>query len=348
MSSTSNKEVRFSKIPTTYPFPGEHLTVSETNIDLDAPLKEGEFLLKLLVLSVDPYMRARMRDPSIKSYFPPFSVGKPMNGGTVSVVVKSNNDKFKEGDIVTGFSNFQEYTLGTKETAPAFEVRKEPKENGIPLTNFVGILGMPGLTAYAGLLRYGKPKEGETLYISAASGAVGQIVGQLGKVLGLYVVGSAGSDDKVEYLKEIGFDDAFNYKTAGDLTTKLAEVCPKGIDIYFENVGGKMLEAVINNCNAFGRIVACGMISQYNLEKPEGIHNIMQVVTKRLRIEGFIVSDSADMEQDFRRDMIKWISEGKIKYRETVVDGIEATPQAMIDMLQGKNFGKQVIKVADL
>ncbi|KAI9499161.1 hypothetical protein BDB00DRAFT_783252 [Zychaea mexicana] len=344
-----NKQVIFSKIPTTYPLSGEHITVQTSSIDLDAPLGESQFILKLLVLSVDPYMRGRMRDSSVKSYFPAFTLGEPMNGGSMSVVLKSNNNKFKEGDLVYGgMGSFQEYILVTKETEALYVVRNDPKKTGIPLTNYVGALGMPGMTAYVGLFKYGAPKKGETIYISAASGAVGQLVGQISKTLGLYVVGSAGSDDKVAYLKEIGFDAAFNYKTADDLTEKLREVCPKGIDIYFENVGGQMLEAVLNNCNLFGRIIACGMISQYNRERPEGIHNLMLVVGKRLRMEGFIFSDETEMEEAFRKDMTKWVLEDKFKYRETVAIGIEQTPQAMYDMLIGNNFGKQVVKVADL
>ncbi|KAI9499164.1 hypothetical protein BDB00DRAFT_948886 [Zychaea mexicana] len=351
MPATPNKQVIFSKVPTTYPVPGEHITVQDSTIDLTAPLEEGQFILKLLTLSVDPYMRGRMRDASIKSYSPAFPLGKPMTGDTMNVVVKSNNANFKEGDLVygkTGCGIFAEYSVISKGMEPMFEVRNEPKETGLPITNYVGVLAMPGMTAYVGLLKFGAPKKGETLYVSAASGAVGQLVGQIGKTLGLHVVGSAGSDDKVAYLKEIGFDAAFNYKKVDNLTEKLREVCPNGIDIYFENVGGQMLEAVITNCNQFGRIVACGMISQYNREKPEGIHNLMQVVAKRLRIEGFIVGDSVEMKEPFRKDMTKWLLEGKIKYRETVANGIEQTPQAMVDVLRGDNFGKQVVKVADL
>ncbi|KAI9484436.1 hypothetical protein BDB00DRAFT_792865 [Zychaea mexicana] len=333
----------FSKIPTTYPVPGEHITVKDSTIDLDAPLEEGQFILKLLSLSVDPYMRGRMRDASIKSYSPAFPLGKPMTGDTVNVVVKSNNANFKEGDLVY-----------SKTGCGIFAVRNEPKKTGIPITNYVGVLAMPGMTAYVGAraklpsLKLGAPKKGEKLHVSAASGAVGQLVGQIGKTLGLHVFGSAGFDDKVAYLKEIGFDAAFNYKKVDNLTEKLREVCPNGIDIYFEIVGGQMLEAVITNCNQFGRIVGCGMIAQYNREKPEGIHNLMQVVAKRLRIEGFIVGDSVEMKEPFRKDMTKWLLEGKIKYRETVANGIEQTPQALVDVLRGDNFGKQVVKVADL
>ncbi|KAI9278688.1 hypothetical protein BDA99DRAFT_455583 [Phascolomyces articulosus] len=351
MPATPNKQVIFAKIPTTYPVPGEHIKVEDSAIDLDAPLAEGSFILKLLALSVDPYMRGRMRDASIESYLPAFPLGKPMTGDTMNVVVKSNNPNFKEGDLVYGKTAcgiFSEYSVITKELEPYFEVRNDPKETGLPITNYVGVLGMPGMTAYVGLLKFGAPKKGETLYVSAASGAVGQLVGQIGKTLGMYVTGSAGSDEKVEYLKEIGFDAAFNYKKVDNLTEKLKEVCPKGIDVYFENVGGQMLEAVIDNMNKFGRIVACGMISQYNREKPEGIHNLMQVVAKRLRIEGFIVGDSVEMIEPFRKDMTQWLLEGKIKYRETVADGIDQTPYALIDVLNGRNFGKQVVNVANL
>ncbi|KAI8140402.1 hypothetical protein BJV82DRAFT_581365 [Fennellomyces sp. T-0311] len=346
----SNKQVIFSKVPTGYPVPGEDITVQESTFDLDAPVAEGEFVLKLLALSVDPYMRGRMRDPAIKSYSPAFPLGKPMTGDTMNVVVKSNNPNFKEGDLVyglTGCGVFSEYFTVTKQMVPFFEVRNDPKETGLPISNYVGVLAMPGMTAYVGLLKFGAPKKGETLYVSAASGAVGQLVGQIGKTLGLHVVGSAGSDEKVAYLKEIGFDGAFNYKTS-DTNEKLSELCPNGIDIYFENVGGEMLEAVIDHANQFGRIIACGMISQYNREKPQGIHNLMKVVAKRLRIEGFIVGDSVEMKAPFRKDMTKWLLDGQIKYRETIADGIDKTPQALVDVLRGNNFGKQVVKVADL
>ncbi|KAJ8658771.1 hypothetical protein O0I10_005497 [Lichtheimia ornata] len=350
MAPTPNSQVIFSKIPTTYPVAGEHMTINHTTIDLDAPLGDGEILIKQLVLSVDPYMRGRMRDPSIESYIPAFTLGKPMTGDSMGVCLKSNNPHFKEGDYIYGVSGhgaFENYVVVPAAETKFYVVRNEPKTNGLPITNYVGVLALPGLTAYVGLLKYGKPKAGETLYVSAASGAVGQIVGQIGKVLGLHVVGSAGSDEKVQYLKEIGFDAAFNYKTC-DVDGKLGELCPNGIDVYFENVGGKMLEAVINHANRFGRIVACGMVSQYNREKPEGIHNLMQVVTKRLRIEGFIVGDSAaEMEEQFRKDVTQWLLEGKIKYREDIAYGIEKTPDALIAVLRGENFGKQVVKIAD-
>ncbi|ORY98168.1 hypothetical protein BCR43DRAFT_557123 [Syncephalastrum racemosum] len=346
----ANKQVLFTKIPTTFPVAGEHMQVKESSFDLDVSLAENEYVIKNLALSVDPYMRGRMRDASIKSYSPAFPLNKPMTGNTMSVVVKSNNPEVKEGDLVygtTGAGVFEEYTKVTGPLLNYYKVRNDPKSTGLPITNYLGVLGMPGMTAYVGLKKFGNPKAGETLYVSAASGAVGQLVGQIGKVLGMHVVGSAGSDEKVAYLKEIGFDGAFNYKTS-DANQKLGELCPKGIDVYFENVGGAMLEAVINHMNWYGRIVACGMISQYNREKPEGVHNLMQVVAKRLRIEGFIVGDSMDMEAEFMKQVTEWLQQGKIKYRESVADGIEKTPDALIDVLRGNNFGKQVVKIADL
>ncbi|KAI9280082.1 hypothetical protein BY458DRAFT_431112 [Sporodiniella umbellata] len=347
VAQTKNTQIIFSKIPTTYPAIGEHMTIEESEIDLEANIPQGSVLLKTLCLSVDPYMRGRMREASKKSYSPAFPLGQPMNGHVMAEVIKTANDKFKQGDLVYGMSSFADYALIPEAYTSFLEVRNEAKSSGIPLTNYVGILGMPGMTAYVGLIKYGKPKKGETLYVSAASGAVGQLVGQIGKILGMYVVGSAGSDEKVAYLKEIGFDAAFNYKTQ-DSAVALPELCPKGIDVYFENVGGKMLEDVINNANTFARIVCCGMISQYNLEKPEPVHNLVQIVAKSLEMRGFIVSNSMEMQDEFRKEVTAWIQNGQIKYRESIAEGIEQAPQALVDVLKGKNFGKQVVKVAKL
>jgi NADPH-dependent curcumin reductase CurA len=194
------------------------------------------------------------------------------------------------------------------------------------------------------LFAIGKPKKGETLFVSAASGAVGQLVGQLGKEFGLRVVGAAGSDDKVDYLKTIGFDDAFNYKTE-NISEALGRTCPDGIDLYFENVGGETLEAVITHMNVFGRIIACGMISQYNTQEPYGVKNLVNIVGKRIRFEGFIVSDHPELEPEFLTKVIALLQEGKFKYRESISEGIETTPEALLDVLKGNNFGKQVVKV---
>ncbi|KAI8140326.1 hypothetical protein BJV82DRAFT_562704 [Fennellomyces sp. T-0311] len=344
---TTNTQVIFSKIPTSMPVIGEHLTLRKSTIDLDAPLADGEFLVKLLSLSIDPYMRLRMREAHIESYISAFELDKPLINFTISVCLKSNNPKFKEGDIVETFGPFEEYTVVTPEQAGGYTVLKDAKESGLPLSNYLGALGLAGFTAYVGLFKYGNPKAGETMYVSSASGGVGQCAGQIGKILGLRVVGSAGTDEKVAYLKEIGYDAAFNYRTE-DIDAKLTEYCPNGIDIDFENVGGKMLDIVIEHMNTFGRIVGCGMISQYNREKHEGIHNIFQIVTKSIRMEGFIVSNSPEMHEAFRKDVSKWLQEGKMKYKETVLEGIEKTPEAILDIFNGKNFGKLYVKVADL
>ncbi|KAI8333476.1 hypothetical protein BC941DRAFT_434819 [Chlamydoabsidia padenii] len=340
----TNTQIIFSKIPTTWPVIGEHITINKSEIDLDAPLADGEFILKTLVLSVDPYMRGRMRDPTIVSYAPPFLVNEPMSGHTMKEVIKSKNSNFKEGDYVYGLGTHEEYSIMNDELAKVYGLvlRNEPKTNGIPISNYLGILGMPGMTAYVGLYKFGDLKEGETIYISAASGAVGQVAGQIAKAQGLRVVGSAGTDEKVAHLRELGFDGAFNYKTE-DTDEKLTELCPDGIDIYFENVGGKMLEIVLKHINFFGRIIACGMISQYNLAESEKVGNLMTIVAKSIKFQGYIVFNSPEMEPQFLKDVTQMILDKKIKYQESHAHGIEKTPEALLDVLNGKNFGKQVV-----
>ncbi|KAI9270755.1 hypothetical protein BDA99DRAFT_434548 [Phascolomyces articulosus] len=343
-----NTQVIFNKIPTNYvPVAGEHMVIHESEFDLDAPLSDGQFMTKQLALSIDSYMRGRMRDPSIPSYVSAFEIGKPLLCGTMSSVVKSSNPLFKEGDLVySSGGRFEQYSLVDGNEAKDYKIRNESKETGLPPSYSLGILGMPGFTAYVGMMKFGHPKKDETLYVSAAASSVGQLAGQLGKRFGMYVVGSAGSDKKMTYLKEIGFDDAFNYKT-DDISTNLDKQCPKGIDVYFDNVGGKTLEAAIAHCNHFSRIVACGMISQYS-ENPETPHNLMELIKRRVQLTGYIVSDHADMEDEFRKNITQWLLAGEINYKESVADGIEKAPEALIDVLQGKNLGKQIVKVADL
>ncbi|KAG0004283.1 hypothetical protein BGZ79_009773 [Entomortierella chlamydospora] len=338
-----NKSVTFLKYPQEYPVPGEHFAV-ETN-ELHVELKEGDVLLRNLYISLDPYMRGKMRNA--KSYTAGFQIGKTMDASGVSEVIESKNATFPVGTVVTGFVGWEQYSVisGAQGLRPI----ANPRNPKIPLSSYVGVLGMPGLTAYSSLKIIGQPKSGETIFISAASGAVGQIVGQISKRLGLRVVGSAGSDEKVDFLlKELKFDAAFNYKK-GSILENLRAAAPEGVDIYFENVGGETLEAALEMMNTHGRIIACGMISVYNTTAPYGVRNLFHIIGKRITIRGFIVSDFAqECGADFAKDVGSWLANGDIIYKEDIADGIDNAPDAFVGMLQGKNFGKQVVKIADL
>ncbi|KAF9962989.1 hypothetical protein BGZ70_007731 [Mortierella alpina] len=339
-----NKSVVFLKHPTEFPVVGEHFAVQAK--DLNPDLKENDVLLRNLFISLDPYMRGRMRNAT-NSYVGGFQIGQPLNGSGVSEVVESKNASYPVGTIVTGSVGWEEYTV----VAGAQGLRAIPnaRNSKIPLSAHVGVLGMPGMTAYSSLKIIGQPKAGETIFISAAAGAVGQLVGQMAKRLGLRVVGSAGSDDKVEYLlKDLKFDAAFNYKK-GNILENLKAAAPEGVDIYYENVGGEQLEAALEVMKLHGRVIACGMISQYNTQEPYGIRNLIQVVGKRITIRGFIVSDfAAECSADFAKDVGSWLANGEIIYKEDIAVGVDSAPDAFIGMLQGKNFGKQVVKIADL
>lgn len=356
MSLKRNVEIIFKAIPKGLPDPATTFEIRKGTIDLKkVELKKNEVLLKSLYASVDPYMRARLRDSSIKSYFPAATLGEPMQGGMVAEIAQSNNPDYAVGDIVTaGLSKWAEYSIANPADPSTGGLRKVPngRKSPLPLSYYLGVLGMPGMTAYIGLHKICKPlTPGQTLYVSGAAGAVGQVVGQYGKALGLRVVGSAGDDAKVTYLlKDLGFDAAFNYKKYDDFNTILKETCPNGIDIYFENVGGKMLDAVLKNCNDFARIAACGMISQYNrAENPEPIYNMMNIIGKRIRLEGFIVSDDAPKyAKEGMETFSKLMKEGKMKYKEDVSEGIESLPETFVGMLQGKNFGKAVVHISDI
>ena len=302
----------------------------------------GEVLTKTLWLSLDPYMRGRMN--AGKSYSKPVEVGEVMEGGTVGEVVTSNDEKFRPGDIVLGHGGWQEYAV-----QQGAALRKiDP--NAAPIQTAVGVLGMPGMTAYTGLLNIGQPKEGETLVVAAATGPVGATVGQIAKIKGCRTVGIAGGPEKCRALTEIyGFDVAVDHK-APDFPEKLAAACPNGIDVYFENVGGAVWTAVFPLLNDFARIPVCGRIANYSDTKlPDGPDRTPQlfgaILTKRLRIQGFIVRDFASQAKDFHRDVGAWIREGRIQYREDVVEGIEKAPEAFMGLLKGKNFGKLLVKV---
>jgi len=342
--AVKSKAVIFKKVPTDYPVPGEHLETIETDKDVNnIALGPDEVLLKVLFISLDPYLRGKMRAETTQSYNLSFVIGEPFYSHAIGEVVKSNHAEFKVGDKVVGILTWETYSVLK---GPALKTAIiVPDIEGIPLSNWIGVLGMPGMTAFVGLHKIGNPKAGETIFISAASGAVGQLAGQLAKILGLRVVGSAGDDAKVQYLiNELKFD-AFNYKTT-DTNEALTKFCPQGIDIYFENVGGKTLDIVLNHANNFARFIACGMISQYNTQHPEGVHNLMYIVRKRIRFEGFIVSDDWLLYWPrFVKEIPELIKNGQIKYKEDITEGLEKAPEAFVGLLRGKNFGKAIVKV---
>lgn len=308
-------------------------------VEVELPdTQAGEVLVKNLYMSVDPYMRGRMRAQGV--YAAPYELNKPMYGGAIGEVVESADDSLQVGDIVLNQAAWQDSFV-----APAGQLQKLEPFDRDRLSLYLGTLGMPGMTAYVGLLRFGEPKPGETVFVSAASGAVGANVCQIARLKGCRVVGSVGSDEKAQWLlDECGVDAVINYKTCGDLTAALAAVAPDGVDIYFENVGGEHLQAALNCMNPFGRIAACGMIGGYNSPQP-GPNNLMLIVGKKIRINGFIVWDHRDMHADFLRDMTAWISEGQVHCRETVVDGLENAVDAFLALFSGENFGKMIVKL---
>ncbi|CAF1781902.1 hypothetical protein HID58_088929 [Brassica napus] len=325
-------------------FPKESdFDITTTTVELKLPEGSKSVLVKNLYLSCDPYMRSRMGKPAASGIAQAYTPGKPILGFGVSRVIESGHPDYKEGDLMWGVVGWEEYSVVT----PIPDMHFKIQHTDVPLSYYTGLLGMPGMTAYAGFYEVCSPKKGETVYVSAASGAVGQLVGQFAKMMGCYVVGSAGSKEKVDLLKnKFGFDDAFNYKEEQDLTAALKRCFPKGIDIYFENVGGKMLDAVLLNMNIHGRIAVCGMISQYNLENHEGVHNLSTIIYKRIRIQGFAVFDYYDKYSKFLEFVIPCIKEGKIAYVEDVAEGLEKGPEALVGLFHGKNVGKQVVVIA--
>jgi len=308
-------------------------------VELDPP-KAGEVLVKNLYMSVDPYMRGRMRENAV--YAQAYELNQVMYGGAVGEVLESADDSLQIGDIVLNGAAWQDKFLAKANTLE----KLEPFDRN-QLSLYMGTLGMPGLTAYVGLFKFGEPKAGETVFVSAASGAVGANVCQIAKLKGCRVIGSVGSDDKAQWLlDECGVDAVINYKTCGNLTKALNDAAPDGVDVYFENVGGDHLQAALNVMNPYGRIAACGMISNYNNAEPApGPNNLMLIVGKKIRINGFIVSDHGDMREEFLAEMIPWIQQGKIKSRETVVEGIDNAVDAFLGLFSGNNFGKMVVKI---
>ncbi|XP_052136696.1 2-alkenal reductase (NADP(+)-dependent)-like [Oryza glaberrima] len=303
-------------------------------------------MVKNIYLSCDPWMRGRMtkHDDATAEIAEDFVLGEAMVNFGVSKVVDSTHPVFAAGDLVWGLCGWEEYSLITQP-----ETLHKINHPDLPLSYYTGVLGVTGLTAYAAFFEVGKPKKGETVFVSAASGAVGQIVGQLAKIAGCYVVGSAGSDEKVTLLKtKFGFHDAFNYKKEGnDLTGALRRCFPDGIDIYFDNVGGATLDAALVNMRRGGRVVVCGMISQYNLQEPEGVHNVIQILSKTIRVEGFAVFNHFGLYPMFEDEMARYLKEGKVTVLQDVVKGIEKASEALIGMFSGRNVGKLLVAVAD-
>ena len=305
-------------------------------------IADGQMLVRTLYLSLDPYMRGWMReDPG---YTTPMKLGDVMPGGVVGLVEDSLNPAFRAGDIVEGMMGWQRYGVtdgtGFRKVDPSLA----------PVSTALGLLGMPGLTAYFGMTEVANTQPGERVFISGAAGAVGSVAGQIGKILGCQVVGSAGSDDKVRHvIDDLGFDSAFNYRTRQDYPEALNELCPNGVDVYFDNVGGTVTDAVVAHMNLRGRVAVCGQISQYNLSQPElGPRWLFQTIVKRLRIEGFLIFDFAPRIPEALERMAGWYREGRFRYRESVAEGLEQAPLAFIGMLTGKNTGKQLVKVSDL
>jgi NADPH-dependent curcumin reductase CurA len=333
---TTVREVRLAARPKGWP-------TEDTFEIAEAPLvvEPGHLVVRNLYMSVDPYMRGRMNDA--KSYSEPFKVGEVMDGGAVGEVVQSDAEGFAVGDIVLHFKGWRDYAV----LHPKQAVKVDP--NAAPISTYLGVLGMPGLTAYAGLLRSAEFKEGDTVFVSGAAGAVGQVVGQLAKLKGAKrVIGSAGTAEKVKYLvEELGFDAAFNYKD-GPVADQLAQAAPEGIDVYFDNVGGEHLEAAINSLTVHGHIAICGMISGYNAtEATPAPRNLAQVIAKRLTIRGLLVGDHYDLQPQFVAEVAPLVAGGQLKYTETVVEGLDNAPQAFLGMMRGENTGKMLVKIAD-
>jgi NADPH-dependent curcumin reductase CurA len=340
VNTLTNRRIVLAARPQGAPQSSDFSMISEPIPDLG----EGEILSRTIYLSLDPYMRGRMNEG--KSYAAPVEIGETMCAGTVSQVLKSNNPEFAKDDYILTYDGWQEYAVSDGKGARKLDPAQAP------ISTAVGVLGMPGMTAYMGLLEIGQPQSGETVVVAAATGAVGSIVGQIARLKGCRVVGIAGSREKCEFaLNELGFDACLNYKDAG-FRDSLKTACPEGIDVYFENVGGMVFEAVIPLLNFQSRIPVCGLIAHYNdTELPAGpnvLPKLMRMVlTQRVTIRGFIVSDFSSKQGEFLRDMSQWIADGKIKYKEDIVKGLDNAVGAFQGLLKGNNFGKLLIQVSE-
>ena len=316
------------------PVEESNFRIVETDVPTPGP---GEVLVKNLWLSLDPYMRGRMN--AVKSYTKYVEIGEVMTGGTVGQILESNHPKFKPGDSVVGSLGWQLYAVTNGEGLTVVD----PKP--VPLSAYLGVCGMPGATAWMGLLEYCAPKAGETVLVSAATGAVGSVVGQLAKLQGCRAVGIAGGAKKCEYaVKELGFDACVDYR-AGKLIDDLKAACPKGVDNYFENVGGEVMDAAFRVLNPFSRVALCGMISDYNATEAYGTKMMRALLVNRVKLQGFIVFDRQDLYARAVAQLVNWVSQGKIKYHESIADGLRNAPKAFIGLLKGQNLGKQLVKL---
>jgi NADPH-dependent curcumin reductase CurA len=339
MSNRKSQEIRLKSYPAGMPTADNFELVT---VDVPDP-GPGQVLVRNSYMTVDPYMRGRMV-PGRQSYVPPFALGEAMTGGAVGQVIAAGGGaQFKVGDFVQSMAGWREMYVSTGMEM----MQKVDPVPGVGIQTFLGAFGMPGLTAYVGLLKIAEFKPEDSVFVSAASGAVGQIVVQIAKAKGAkHIVGSAGSDDKCGYLKSIGCDEVINYKTCGDLNAAVANAFPDGIGVYFDNVGGSHLEAAMAKMRPFGRLAECGMIEQYNAtEMPPGPRNMVMIVGLRLTVRGFIVSDHFNMLPEFIRDMAAWTKEGKMTWKETIADGLEKAPEAFMGLFTGDNFGKMLVRV---
>ena len=336
MPELVNRSWTMANRPVGYPQESD-FAITESEV---ADPKNGEILVRTLYLSLDPYMRGRLRDR--RSYAVPIGIGDVIVGEGVGRVIASQSDEVAVGDIVACQIGWQEYAVVPAHTARIVD------PSVAPISTALGVIGMPGLTAYHGLLAVGRPRPGDTVLVSAASGAVGAVVGQIAKLNGCRVIATVGSDEKAEYCSdELRFDAVFNYKTE-DVFARIAELAPDGVDVYFDNVGGPVTDAAIENLAFRGRVVVCGQISQYNLEEPDlAPRNLWHMITKQARIEGFIVSSFQDDHEVARARLASWVNDGSLKYREDIVDGFEQAPRAFIGLMNGANFGKLLVKMSD-
>jgi NADPH-dependent curcumin reductase CurA len=341
----TSREIHLKKRP--QGLPTQHC-FELASVELPA-IQEGELLVKNLWMSVDPYMRGRMDDA--ESYIAPFALGKPMEGGAIGRVVSSKNPQFAVGDHVQSMFGWREYFVFPAAGIESAEFGGLQKVDDalVPIQAYLGVAGMPGMTAYAGLMLVAQAKPGETVFVSGAAGAVGSMVCQIAKIHGCRVVGSAGSEQKVAWLKETaGVDAAFNYKKIASISDALDVACPEGIDVYFENVGGEHLRAAIQRMKTGGRIAICGLISEYNVPTGKDAHGLFtQILGNSLTVRGFIVTEFWDRYPQFLKSLAGWIRDGRIKWEETVFDGIEKAPEAFLGLFAGRNLGKMLVKLAN-